>query len=221
MTSIFLYPQCEYSVWVQHISDCRGSFRLFGSASMIFVRFGWVHQWFPAFVPQGVSHFLWSGGSDATSPRIQEVCPAIVSMQHSAANRASAPVFDQRHSARLNGLPTGCLQALSTPSDPICNTRPTTVAAHPIPVGLELIDAGREGFVPSGARLRVVDNVGNLPVVQLLLDPLRPRLPRPQPRLSLQSTGRDRLLASRISFSFASTSTLRDPCSFAGRHPIG
>ena len=44
-------------------------------------------------------------------------------IQHLMASRVLAPDFDQRHPARLNRLPTICLQALSTTPEPTGNPR--------------------------------------------------------------------------------------------------
>ena len=79
----------------------------------------------PAFAPEPVRrrhcvqmaafHFLWSGGCGAASPPIEGVGPAVVF--------DAAFGCEQGVGVRLNQLPTICMQALSTTSDPTGNPR--------------------------------------------------------------------------------------------------
>ena len=54
---------------------------------------------------------------------------------------------------------------------------PVEVAARSVHVGLTVADAGNEGFGPVAVRLQSGDDPGDPPGVQLLPDPVHPRLP--------------------------------------------
>ena len=72
---------------------------------------------------------------------------------------------------------------------------------------------------PVAVWLRIVDDAGDLPVVQLLLDPLCSRLPLALVRRQgLHCGGRDRLLG--VSLLFAVTNRLGDPRPFVNRRPV-
>ena len=108
----------------------------------------------------GAARFLWSGGS-ATSLAIEELGPTIVFNAAFGGEQGVGTRFRPAVPRRLEQAPDGLLAgAFNDAGSDRQSSFLTAVAAHSIPVGLEL-----------------VDDAGNLPIVQLLFDPLRPRLP--------------------------------------------
>ena len=126
----------------------------------------------------GVFHLRWSDGCGAASPPVEEVGPSVVFDAAFDGEQGVGARFRPAAPRPLEPAPDDLLAgAFHDAGSDRQAALPAKVVAHPASVGLEVVDAGRDGFVPVAVRLQAVDDAGDLPVVQLLLDLFHPRLP--------------------------------------------
>lgn len=94
------------------------------------------------------------------------------------ASRALALAFDQWYPRPLESaacdLPVGAFHDAGSDWQ---SELPAEIVAHSVRVGLVGADAGGDGFGSVAVRLQSDDDLGDLPGVQLLLDPVHPQLP--------------------------------------------
>ena len=111
---------------------------------------------------------------------------AAAARQALQSRKSGQRMFSKQHLMASTALAPGSFQPV--PDDAIAgafhdagsdrqSARPAEVAAHSVPVGLAGADAVRDGFGPVAMRLQGGDGPVDPPGIQLLPDPLHPRLP--------------------------------------------
>lgn len=122
------------------------------------------------------SIFFGSGCCDASVPPVEEVGPSIVLDAafdgEQGVGACFRPATPRPLEAASDDLLAGAFHDAGSDRH---SSFSVEVTAHSVLVGLEIVDAGRDGFGAAAVRLQLGDNLIDLPGGQLLLEPAHPR----------------------------------------------